>query len=64
MLQLNNQSRFAPLVQVLPDRDAVDTLYVVVRGTFTLAPAPELARDASRRRTRPTSTGASPGRRA
>jgi hypothetical protein len=42
MLQLNNQSRFAPLVQVLPDRDAVDTLYVVVRGTFTLAPAPEL----------------------
>ena len=42
MLQLNNQSRFAPLVQVLPDRDAVDTLYVVVRGTFTLAPVPEL----------------------
>ena len=42
MLQLNNQSRFAPLVQVLPDRDAVDTLYVVVRGSFTLEPAPEL----------------------
>jgi hypothetical protein len=42
MLQLNNQSRFVPVVQVLPDRDAVDTLYVVVRGTFTLAPAPEL----------------------
>lgn len=43
MLQLNNESRFAPLVQVLPDRDAVDTLYVVVRGTFALAPTPELA---------------------
>ena len=42
MLQLNNESRFAPLVQVLPDGDAVDTLYVVVRGTFTLAPSPEL----------------------
>jgi hypothetical protein len=42
MLQLNNQSRFAPLVQVLPDRDAVDTLFIVVRGTFTLAPVPEL----------------------
>src|SRR5438552_2485065 len=43
MLQLNNQSRFAPAVQVLPDRDAVDTLYIVVRGTFTLATAPELS---------------------
>lgn len=43
MLQLNNGSRFAPLIQVLPDRDAVDTLYVVVRGTFTLTPVPELA---------------------
>src|SRR5256885_5641452 len=42
MLQLSNQSRFAPVVEVLPDRDAVDTLYIVVRGTFTLAPAPEL----------------------
>ena len=42
MLQLNNQSRFAPAIQVLPDRDAVDTLYVVVRGSFTLAPVPEL----------------------
>jgi len=45
MLQLNNQTRFAPLVQVLPDRDAVDTLYVVVRGTFTLAPVPALGAD-------------------
>jgi hypothetical protein len=42
VLQLNNQSRFAPLIHVLPDRDAVDTLYVVVRGTFTLASVPEL----------------------
>ncbi len=41
MLQLSNQSGFAPLIQVLPDRDAVDTLFVVVRGTFTLTPAPE-----------------------
>jgi hypothetical protein len=42
MLQLSNGSRFAPLIQVLPDHDAVDTLYVVVRGTFSLAPVPEL----------------------
>jgi hypothetical protein len=28
------------MIHVFPDRDAVDTLYVVVRGSFTLAPAP------------------------
>ena len=47
MLQLNNQSRFAPVVQVLPDRDAIDTLYIVVRGTFTLAPRARALRAAA-----------------
>ena len=44
MLQLINQSVFAPALTVLPDRDGVDTLFVVVRGSFALAapsaPAP------------------------
>jgi hypothetical protein len=40
MLQLNNQSRFVPSVSVLADQGGVDTLYVVVRGTFSLTPMP------------------------
>jgi hypothetical protein len=39
MLQVKNQSRFAPAIQVLPDPDGIDTLFVVARGTFVLAPA-------------------------
>ena len=38
-----NQSRFASLINVLPDATGVDTLYVAVRGTFTLAAKPVLA---------------------
>ena len=36
MLQLINQSVFAPAINVLADREGIDTLYVVVRGTFSL----------------------------
>jgi hypothetical protein len=36
VLQLINQSVFAPTVNVLPDREGIDTLFVVVRGTFSL----------------------------
>ena len=38
MLQLKNTSPFAPAISVLPNKDAVDTLYIVVRGTFTIFP--------------------------
>jgi hypothetical protein len=40
MLQLNNQSRFAPAIHLLADGDGVDTLFVVARGTFALATHP------------------------
>jgi len=43
MLQLKNQSPFAPALGVLPNRDAVDTVYVVVKGTFVLGPRLEVA---------------------
>lgn len=43
MLQLRNNTPFAPAMAVFPDRDAVDTLYVVVKGTFTLHPRLALA---------------------
>ena len=43
MLQLNNQSRFAPAVNLLADETGVDTLYVGVRGTFTLSASPRLS---------------------
>ena len=43
MLQLHNQSAFVPFLNVLPDPDGVDTLHVVARGTFTLAPRVEVA---------------------
>ncbi len=38
MLQLKNTSPFAPAFTVLPDQNAVDTLYIVVKGTFTVHP--------------------------
>src|SRR5262245_35314517 len=38
MLQLKNASPFAPAISVLPNKDGVDTLYITVRGTFTLLP--------------------------
>lgn len=43
MLQLQNQSAFVPLLNVLPDPDGVDTLHVVAKGTFTLSPRVEVA---------------------
>ena len=38
MLQLKNNSPFVPAMSVMPDKDGIDTLYVVVRATFTLRP--------------------------
>lgn len=43
MLQLKNQSPFEPATTLLPDKDGVDTIYVIVRGTFELAPQLKLA---------------------
>lgn len=43
MLQVANKSPFVPLVSVLADETGVETLYVVVRGTFDLAPNPKAA---------------------
>lgn len=36
MLQLKNNSPFIPAVGVLPNREAVDTVYVVVKATFAI----------------------------
>lgn len=43
MLQLQNNTPFAPAMAVFPNRDGIDTLYVVVKGTFTLSPRLALA---------------------
>ena len=36
MLQIRNGSPFATGIALLPDADGIDTLYLVVKGTFTL----------------------------
>jgi hypothetical protein len=38
MLQLHNQTPFAANIAVFPDRNGIDTLYVIVKGTCTLRP--------------------------
>jgi hypothetical protein len=38
MLQVKNASPFAPAIAVLPNREGIDTLYIVVKATFTLYP--------------------------
>ncbi len=43
MLQLENQTPFAPSIAVLPDRKAIDTLYVIVKATMNLRPRLGLA---------------------
>jgi len=43
MLQIENQTPFAPSIAVFPDRKAIDTLYVVVKATVTLRPRIGLA---------------------
>ena len=43
MLQLKNSSPFAPAISVIPNKDGIDTLYVVVKGTFTLFPEVAIA---------------------
>lgn len=38
MLQLTNSSPFAAGISVFPDENAIDTLYVVLKATYTLRP--------------------------
>jgi hypothetical protein len=43
MLQLDNQTPFAAFFSMLPDRDGIDTLFVVVKATVNLRPKLSLA---------------------
>lgn len=43
MLQIENQTPFKALMAVLPDQDAIDTLYVILKATLTLRPRLVLA---------------------
>ncbi len=43
MLQLDNQTPFHAMMAVLPDREGVDTLYVIVKATLMLRPKLTLA---------------------
>jgi hypothetical protein len=43
MLQVENRTPFATALMPLPDREGIETLFAVVKGTFTLAPRPAVA---------------------
>jgi hypothetical protein len=43
MLQIDNQTPFYAVMSVLPNREAVDTLYVIVKATLALRPRLSLA---------------------
>jgi hypothetical protein len=43
MLQIDNQTPFYAVLSVLPDRDAIDTLYVILKATLALRPKLALA---------------------
>lgn len=43
MLQIDNQTPFYAMLAVLPNRDAIDTLYVLVKATLVLRPRLALA---------------------
>lgn len=45
MLQLKNTSPFEPAIALFADRHGVDTLYVVVKATFTLEPRVDIAEE-------------------
>lgn len=44
MLQIDNQTPFYAVLSVLPDRDAIDTLYVILKATLALRPKLALSR--------------------
>lgn len=43
MLQLKNHSPFEPAISLFPNEKGVDTLYVVIKATFTLSPSLSIA---------------------
>src|SRR5918998_4136535 len=43
MLQLRNRTPFAATILPIADVDGVDSVYAVIKGTFTLAERPALA---------------------
>lgn len=43
MLQIDNQTPFYAVLSVLPNRDAIDTLYVILKATLNLRPKLALA---------------------
>lgn len=43
MLQLDNQTPFHAVIAVFPNRDAIDTLYVILKATLSLRPKLALA---------------------
>jgi hypothetical protein len=45
MLQLENKSPFSPSITVLPDENGIDTLYVVVKATFSFLGGVTLAKE-------------------
>ena len=45
MLQIDNQTPFYAVLSVLPNRDAIDTLYVILKATLVLHPKLALARE-------------------
>jgi hypothetical protein len=45
MLQLDNRTPFGAVINVLPDVDGVDTLFVAVRATLTLTPSLKVAEE-------------------
>ena len=45
MLQLKNTSPFEPAIAVFPNKDGVDTAYVIIRGTFQINHATTVAEE-------------------
>jgi hypothetical protein len=45
MLQIDNQTPFYAVLSVLPDRGAIDTLYVILKATLVMRPKLTLARE-------------------
>lgn len=43
MLQLKNHSPFSPAINLFPDENGIDTIYVVVKATFTMGEQVQLA---------------------
>jgi hypothetical protein len=43
MLQVRNETPFEAEIGRFPDPDGIDTLFAIVKGTFTIAPTPEVA---------------------